>query len=177
MEVQENMNIFKKYFSPKKNEALASDLSIHNEVTPIEQIDFANEAIEILHPVLRQYGFSLLKMNVSEYSTSIIWIKNKCYIDLGSNTHPHDAPYFYAVALGEFKEDYYRYADLDCVGLWRLKAIQDNVNEVHDTPFPFGADIKPSLAQTKDDLLNYGRKFLEGDLTEFYFARNKQWNQ
>jgi hypothetical protein len=171
------MNIFNKYFSKDKNLKVISDEKINYEVTPLEQIEFANEAVDIINPVLRQFGFNLLKINITEFGTTIIWIKNKFYIDLESNTHPHDAPNYYGIALGEFKEDYYHYADLDCVGLWRLKAIQENLDKVNDTPFPFGADIKPSLIQTKDDLLKYGKSFLEGDMTEFYNARKKQWNQ
>jgi hypothetical protein len=88
------MNIFNKYFSTNKNSKVTSDNTIIYEVTPAEQIDFANEAVEIFNPVLRQFGFNLLKLNITEYRTTIIWIKNKCYIDLGSNTHPHDAPSF-----------------------------------------------------------------------------------
>lgn len=171
------MNIFKKYLTPVKIIKAVSDNTIHFEVTSKEQIDFANEAIEILNPVLGQFDFKLLKLKITEYSTTIIWLRNKCYIDLGSSTHPHDAINFYGIALGEFKEDYYHHADLDCVGLWRLKQIQEKLDDVNDTPFPIGADIKPSLIQTKDDLIKYGIGFLQGDLTEFYHARNKQWNQ
>ena len=126
---------------------------------------------------MRQFGFQLLKFKISEYGTTIIWIKNKSYIELSGNTHPHDAPSFYAILLGEYKGDYYHYADLDCVGLWRLKAIQENHDELHDTPFPLGIDIVPSLTKTRDDLLKYGNNFLQGNLTEFYKARKKQWNQ
>ena len=171
------MNIFKNYLTKDKDSKVTSDQTTNYEVTSEEQIDFVNGAIEILNPVLRQFGFKLLKLKVTEYGSTIIWIKNKLYIDLGGNTHPHDAPNYYGIALGEFKGDHYHYADLDCVGLWRLKAIQENLDKVNDTLFPFGADIKPSLIQTKDDLLKYGKSFLEGDMTEFYNARNKQWNQ
>ncbi|MBK6963687.1 MAG: hypothetical protein IPH20_06975 [Bacteroidales bacterium] len=171
------MNIFKKILTSDNDSKFISDKTINYEVTSEGQIDFANEAIEILNPVLRQFDFKLLKLKITEYSTTIIWIRNKCYIDLGSSTHPHDAPNFYGIVLGEFKEDYYHYADLDCVGLWQLKAIQENSDNVNDTPFPIGADIKSSLIQSKEDLLKYGKGFLQGNLTEFYFARNKQWNQ
>jgi hypothetical protein len=171
------MNIFKKHLTADNNSKVVSDKTINYEVASKEQIDFANEAIEILNPVLRQFDFKLLKLKITEYGTTIIWIRGKCYVDLQGNTHPHDSPGYFGIALGEFKEDYYHYADLDCVGLWRLKQIQENLDDVNDTPFPIGADIKPSLIQTKDDLIKYGIGFLQGDLTEFYHARNKQWNQ
>jgi hypothetical protein len=171
------MNIIKKYFTSNRDSKEPSDQQENYEATSQAQIDFANEAIEIFNPVLKQFGFKLLKVKITKYATTIIWIKGKCYIDLGGNTHPHDAPNYYGIALGEFKEDHYHYADLDCVGLWRLKAIQEHLDKINDTPFPFGADIKPSLIQTKDELLKYGKGFLQGDLTEFYHARNKQWNR
>jgi hypothetical protein len=171
------MNIFTKYFSTNKNSNVTTEKTINYEASSPEHIDFANEAVEILNPVLRKFGFNLLKVNITEYRTTIVWIKNKNYIELGGNTHPHDAPSFFGIILGEFKEDNYHYADLDCVGLWRLKAIQENLDKVNDTPFPFGANIKPSLIQIKDDLLKYGKSFLEGDMLDFYNARNKQWNQ
>ena len=171
------MNVFNKYLSSDRNLKVSSDTQVNYEVASEAQIDFANRAIEIFNPVLRQFGFNLLKLKITEYGSTIIWIKGKCYIDLGGNTHPHDAPNYYGIALGEFKEAYYHYADLDCVGLWRLKAIQENLDKVNDTPFPFGDDIKPSLIQTKDELLKYGKSFLEGDLTQFYDARNNQWKK
>ena len=171
------MNIFKKYLTSKEHPKVSSDKLENYEVTSEAQIDFANEAIEIFNPVLRQFSFNLLKLKITEYGTIIIWIKGKCYIDLQANTHPHDAPNYYGIALGEFKEDFYHYADLDCVGLWCIKATEENLEKVNDTPFPFGEDIKASLIKTKDDLLKYGKSFLRGDLTEFYNARKLQWNR
>lgn len=171
------MNIFKKHFSTDKHSKVTSDKTINIEMTSEEQIDFANEAIAILNPILRQFGFKLLQLKITAYGTTIIWIKDKCYINLEGNTHPHDAPNYYGIALGEFKEDYFHYSDLDSVGLWRLKAIQENLDKINDTPFPFGVDLEPSLTKMKDDLLQYGESFLLGDLTEFYYARDKQWNQ
>jgi hypothetical protein len=167
------MNIFKRLIASDKEAQELSNNYVNVEITPDEQIDFANGAIDILNPVMKQYGFKLLKFKITEYGTTIIWIKGKCYIDLGGNTHFHDSPSYYGIALGEFKEDYYHHADLDCVGLWRLKAIHDKLDTIKDTPFPFGNDIQPSLIQAKHDLLKYAKSFLKGDLTQFYFARNK----
>jgi hypothetical protein len=171
------MNIFKSLFSTDKEFQESFDKQLNFEVTSEEQVEFANEAIEIFNPLMKQFGFKLLKVKITKYGTTIIWIKGKCYVDLGGNTHPLDAPSYFGIALGEFKEDYYHYSDLDCVGLWLLKAIQDNSDKVKNTPFPFGDDIQPSLIQTKHDLLKYAKSFLEGDLTQFYVARNKQWQQ
>lgn len=170
------MNIFRKYLTSDRESQMSSVKHVNFEVTSQEQIDFANGAIEIFNPVMKQFGFKLFKLKITEYVTTIIWIKGKCYININGNTHPHDSPNYYGIALGEFNEDYYHYADLDCVGLWQLKAIQESLDKVNDTPFPFGGDIQPSLNQTKDELLKYGKSFLQGDLTQFYFARNKQWN-
>lgn len=171
------MNILKKYLSRSNASNPISEKRINYVVTSQEQIDFANGAIEIFNPVLRQFGFNLFKLEITEYGTSIIWIKDKCYIDFSGNTHPHDAPAYYGIALGEFKEEYFHYADLDCVGLWRLKAIQENIDNVNDTPFPFGADIQLSLLKTMEELLKYGKSFLQGDLTDFYIARKQEWKQ
>ncbi|MCU0423877.1 MAG: hypothetical protein MUC81_13810 [Bacteroidia bacterium] len=171
------MNIFKKYFTSDKDFKENLDSQENYELISEAQVDFANGAIEIFNPLLRQFGFKLFKLKITEYGTTIIWIKNKCFIELSSYSHPYDAPSYYGIVLGEFKTDYYHYADLDCVGLWRLKAIQENLAEVNDNPFPFGVDIQSSLIQTKEDLLKYGKGFLQGDLREFYYARNKQWNQ
>lgn len=171
------MNMLNKLFSAlKKSEETSSNI-VNYEVTSSEQIEFANAAIEIFNPVLRHFGFNLLKLKITEYSSTVIWIKNKCYIDLSSNTHPKDAPNYYGILLGEFKEDYYHYSDLDCVGLWRLKSIQDNFKMINETPFPLGEDIKPSLIQTIEDLIKYGNGFLQGDLKQFYQARKIQWNK
>lgn len=169
------MNIFRKYLTSKRESQESSIKQGNFEVTSQEQIDFANGAIEILNPVMKQFGFKLLKLKIAEYSTSIIWIKGKRYININGNTHPHDSPNYYGIALGEFEKDYYHYADVDCVGLWQLKAIQEHLNRVNDTPFPSGDDIQSSLIQTKDELLKYGKPFLQGDLTQFYYARSKQW--
>ena len=171
------MNILRKIFGPEKEAQEPAEVHVNYEVISVEQIHFANEAIEIFNPVMKQFGFQLLKLKISEYSTRIIWIKDKCYVDLGGNTHPHDSPNYYGIALGEFKGAYYYYLDLDCVGLWHLKAIQENLAKIKDTPFPLGQDLQTSLTQTKNDLLKYAKSFLEGDLTQFYFARKTQWSQ
>lgn len=155
---------------------MSSDKQVNFEISSQEQIDFANGAIEIFNPVMKQFGFKLLKLKITKYGTTIIWLKGRCYIEINGNTHPHDSPNYYGIALGEFKEDYYHYADHDYVGLWRLKAIQESLDKVDDTPFPFGDDIQSSLIQTKDELLKYGISFLQGDLTLFYYARNMQRN-
>jgi hypothetical protein len=178
------MNIFKKIFSSEKKIQGFSENNLDFEVTPseqevssMEQIDFANGAIEILNPLMRQFGFKLLKLKITEYGTTIIWLKGKCYADLRANTHPHDAPAYYGIALGEFNGDHYHYSELDSVGFWRLKALQIPLDSIDDTPFPFGENIKPSLIKTSNDLLRYAKNFLEGDLTQFYYARSKQWNK
>lgn len=171
------MNIIRKYLVSGKKSDVSTENQVNYERTSQEQVDFANGAIEIFNPVMKQFGFDLLNLKVTEYSTSIIWIKGKCYLEIRGNTHPHDSPNYYGIALGEFKEEYFHYSELDCVGLWQLKAIQDSLDKVSDTPFPFGANIQLSLIQTRDELLKYGKTFLQGDLTHFYFARSKQWNQ
>lgn len=171
------MNIFRKLFASNPESQDNSVNQSNSEITSKEHIEFANAAIEVFNPLMRKFGFNLLQFKITEYNTTIIWIKGKCYIDFGANTHPHDSPSYYGIALGEFKGDYYHYAEVDSVGLWRLKAIQDNLDSVEDTLFPFGADIGPSLIETKDDLLKYAKRFLENDLTQFYIAREKQWNQ
>ena len=168
------MNIFKKNHTSKKETNFSSVKAINYEVISEEQIEFANRAIEIFNPVFKNYGFKLFHFNVTTYGSKIIWIKNNCYIELSSNTHPHDVPNNYGILLGEFKGDFFQYDDEDCVGLWLLKAIQDNLEKVADTPFPIGEEIDLSLNQTKDELLKYGKSFLNGDLTDFYYARKKQ---
>ncbi|MEJ7683669.1 MAG: hypothetical protein WKG06_38585 [Segetibacter sp.] len=93
------MNIFKKLLTTDKDSKVTSDNTINYEVTSDEQIDFANGAIEIFNPVLKQFGFKLLKLKITEYGTTIIWIKDKCYIDLQGNTHPHDTPNYYGIDI------------------------------------------------------------------------------
>ena len=50
-----------------------------------------------------------------------------------------------------------------------------NLDTIKNIPFPLGDDIQPSLNQTRNDLLKYAKSFLEGDMTQFYAARDKQW--
>lgn len=130
------IHILNKIFSSDKNSKELTENIINYEIASQDQIDFANGAIEVFNPLMKQFRFKLLKLKITEYGTTIIWIKEKCYVDLGGNTHPHDAPSYYGIALGEFKEDYYHYSDLDCVGLWRLKSIQENIDSIKDTAFP-----------------------------------------
>ncbi len=148
-----------------------------DEFASENHLDFADGLIEIFYPMLKQYGFKLLKLKITEYSSTLVWIKGNCYIDIGGNTHPHDAPFYYGISLGEYKGEYYNYSEFDSVGLYYLKIIQDNLDTVKETPFPLGKEIEQILIQTKNDLFNYGKDFLEGDLTKFYFARNKYRNE
>jgi hypothetical protein len=168
------MNIFNKIFGAVPENKVLADKGGNIEPGSIEQIEFANGAIDIFNTVLKQHGFNLFKLNITEYSSTIIWIKGNCYVELGGITHPHDAPYYYGIALGEFKGDYYYYSETDCIGLWRLKAIQEPLDLIKDTPFPFKENIEPSLVQMRDDLLKYAKTFLEGDLSQFYHARENK---
>jgi hypothetical protein len=169
------MRVFKNLTVKLNQNQLLDDSGVQYQKVSEVHLDFVNCAVDLFNPTLKEYGFKLLKLQNTEFGSKIIWIKGNCYIELWSNTHPHDSPSFYGVLLGEFKGDHYHYMDTDCVGLWRLEAIEENLDNVDDTPFPQKDDMQTSLESTKEDLLKYGSGFLQGDMNAFYEARNRQW--
>lgn len=138
-----------------------------------EQILFSNTVLEIISPTVEKFGFLKHRVEVEEYFTTIIFRNDKRYIKISGTTFPTDYPYHYNIILGEGdSEDFYEW-DWNSIALWQLKQKIDPASEAQEFDFPWGDDVKNSVSNANQELLQYGNKFLEGDLALFYETRSE----
>ena len=152
---------------------LLSELREFKNQIETNQIEFINEVLEVFNDALSSYNFTLFRKEVKAFGCEIIWIKNKSYIIIFQNTHPHDAPGHFGILLGEFKGDTYKYDEDECIGLWQMKLNKDNSEASINNHLPLKKDLKTKLLKEKEDLLKYGQGFLNGNLNDFYMIKDK----
>jgi len=112
-------------------------------------------------------------VEVEEYFTRIIFRNGKLYIRINGTTFPTDYPYHYNLILGEGdSEDFYE-SDWNSIALWQLKQKIDPDSDAKEFDFPWGDDVKISVSNANRELLEYGDKFLQGDLALFYETRSQ----
>jgi hypothetical protein len=139
-----------------------------------EQKLFAEKAIEIVIPTFEQFGFKKHRIERKEYSSTIIYRKDKQYLEISSNTHPRDYPNYYNIVLGEGNsEDFFEY-DWNSVALWRFKKEINPELKATEYEFPKDNGIEPSLKNANSELLKYGLTFLNGELELFHKVRKEQ---
>ncbi len=137
----------------------------------IEQISFAEKAVEIITPAIDQFGFGHNKTEVEKYSTKIVWRKDKRYIRVCSSNYPTDYPYYYNIVLGEGNSNDFSEYDWNSIALWRLKQTIDPTAKTKEYSFPLDDKIIYSLTNAKNELLKFGHSFLSNDLRIFYETR------
>jgi hypothetical protein len=137
-------------------------------------IAFAKSAREIIGNTIKQFGFKFYRKEIISWHTSIIYRKNKQYIEIAANTHPIDAPSYYNIVLGEGDSDDFMEWDWNSVALWRIKEAVEPSAKISEYSFPRDEKIVYSLTHAKEELLKYGNTFLEGDLTLFHKIRKEQ---
>jgi hypothetical protein len=139
-----------------------------------EQKLFSEKCIEILIPTFEKFGFEKHRIEIEEYSSTIIYRKNKQYLKITSTTYPRDYPYCYNIVFGEGdSEDFYEY-DWNSIALWKLKQKIEPKLKASEYSFPNEKGINPSLENTNNELLEFGITFLNGNLNLFYEIRKEQ---
>jgi hypothetical protein len=139
-----------------------------------EQKLFSEKAIEILIPTFEQFGFKKHRIEIEKYSSTLIYRKEKQYLKISSNTYPRDYPYHYNIILGEGdSEDFYEW-DWNSIALWKFKEKIDPKSEASEYNFPTEKGLKLSLKNANSELLEFGKTFLNEELTLFHEIRKEQ---
>ena len=136
-----------------------------------EQLLFSDTVLELVGSAIEVYGFSLRKVVVETYITSIVYRKDKRYIKVNSTTYPRDYPYCYNIVLGEGDSENFIESDWNSIALWALAKTMDTGANISSYNFPYEDKVSSSIKKASGDLLKYGESFLTGDLTAFYEAR------
>jgi len=138
-----------------------------------EQVLFSDTVLEIFSPTVEKFGFSRHRVEIEEYFTRIIFRNGKLYIRISGTTFPTDYPYHYNIILGEGdSEDFYE-SDWNSIALWQLKNKIDPDADSIEFEFPYDDNVKISVSNANKELLQYGDKFLQGDLALFYETRSE----
>ena len=152
---------------------LLSQLREFKNQIETNHIEFINKVLEVFNDVLSSYNFTLFRKEVQAFGCEIIWIKNKSYINIFLNTHPHDAPKHFGILLGEFKGDTYKYDEDECIGLWQIKLKKDNSEARNKNHKTLKKGFKTELFKEKEDLLKYAQEFLNGNLDDFNMIKDR----
>ena len=148
--------------------------TVKTEKPSPEQTLFKDTVLEIINPTVEKFGFERHRITVKEFSSNIVWRKNKLYIKAESTNYPTDYPFYYNIVLGEGdSEDFFEY-DWNSIALWQLKKRIDPTAKAQEYEFPFGVNVKFSVLNANKELLEYADTFLHGDMRLFYEARSEQ---
>lgn len=137
---------------------------------------FAQVVLDIVGPTVEKHGFILHSKEIKQHSSTIIWRKNKQYVEVGSTTYPTDYPFYYNILLGEGDSENVLEYDWNSVAICALARITNPESNIGPYNFPFEDEIKKSVENANNHLITFGQTFLEGDLETFYKAR-KMINQ
>lgn len=129
----------------------------------------------IFDKMLNEYGFKLKIEKTEKLCCQRIYINKDKYIKISGNTHPMDFPQHYNIVLGQGSVEWPD-CDWNSVALWRIKkeiepkgkAKEYSLEQIDE------AKLGHSLNHAKNELQNYGKEFLAGDLTLFDKVRRAQ---
>ena len=159
------LNFFKR---PRKSKNKSSD-----NPSP-EQKLFSEKVIEIIVPILEQFGFTKHRVEIGHSFSTITYRKNSRYIKVSSTTHPKDYPHYYWISFGEGdSEDLYEY-DWNSISLFDFQNALKPNGQISNYDFPSQESLTQSLQNAKKDLIEYGLTFLKGELNTFYKIRKER---
>jgi hypothetical protein len=124
---------------------------------------------------LAEHGFKLKRKKTEKLSCQRIYVNEDRYIKISGNVHPRDFPPHYNIVLGQGS---YEWPDTDwnSVALWRIKKSIDPKLKAKEYSLELMDSDKlgHSLTHAKNELLDYGQKFLTGDIEVFDKVRREQ---
>lgn len=135
-----------------------------------------NKAVgTIFDKSLADYGFKLKKKKTEKQFCERIYVNGDRYLRISGDVHPMDFPPHYNVVLGQGS---YEWPDTDwnSVALWRIKKSIDPKTKAKEYSLEQldNDKLDYSLNHAKNELLNFGQKFLTGDIELFDKVRIEQ---
>ena len=136
-----------------------------------KHISFSNLALEIIGNRLEQNGFEFYRKKVEAYFTTIIWKKEKQYVKLSASDFPTDYPYTFDIILGEGDCDDFFETEWDSISISDIQRLTEPNRKYKGYDFPKKREFRAVLEKAKNELIEFGNGFLNGDLELFYEAR------
>ncbi|MCW4470314.1 hypothetical protein OGH69_15165 [Flavobacterium sp. MFBS3-15] len=145
-----------------------------NLINPSEEHKlFGDTILDLISPEIEKFGFETHRIKIEKYFTEIVFRKDKQYIKVSGTTYLTDYPYHYNIVLGEGYSDNFLESDWNSIALWRLKSLTDPETNTNEFAFPFGDEVRFSIANACREIIQYAEPFLQGDLTLFLKARSE----
>ena len=135
-----------------------------------------NKAVgTIFDKLLSDYGFKLKRKKTEQFICDRIYVNGDRYVKISGDVHPRDFPPHYNIVLGKGSLDWPD-CDWNSVALWRMKRLIDPKAKAKEYSLEQMDNDKlgHSLGHAKNELLDYGQKFLIGDIEFFDKARREQ---
>lgn len=136
-----------------------------------KHILFSNLALEIIGNPLEQNGFNFYRKKVETYFTTIIWTKGKQYVKLSASDFPTDYPYTFDIILGEGNCDDFFESEWDSISISKIQRLTEPSKKYNGYDFQKKREFKAVLEKAKNELIEFGNGFLNGELESFYEAR------
>lgn len=130
-------------------------------------------ALDTFQMPLADYGFLCTICTSSELGCKMVFVNAERYVQISASVHPLDRPYVFVVALGEGAVTFPA-SDWNSIALWTLR------NSIEGSEAGGNYNLTPprlllvQLDKAKNELLLYGKDFLEGDLGLFREVRAEQ---
>jgi hypothetical protein len=124
---------------------------------------------------LGDYGFKLKRKKTEKLFCERIYINGDRYVGISADVHSRDFPPHYNIVLGQGSFEWPD-RDWNSVALWRVKKfIKPEVKAKEFSLEQMNNDkLEHSLSHAKNELLDYGQKFLTGDIELFDKVRREQ---
>lgn len=135
--------------------------------------NFATNALTVFELALTPYGFKRESKKRDQYFCGIVFVNDERYIKIEANIHPRDYPPYFNIILGEGSRDFIE-SDWNSIALWRLKNMITNTDYGSEYSLEGVTDLPGLLEKSKDEMLQYGGKFLSGDTEIFHQTRKAQ---
>lgn len=141
-----------------------------------EQKVFIQTVLNIFNPLLKRHGFQKHRAETGAYSTFVVYRKDNLYLKILGSTFPDDKSYYYGISLGEGNSENIEEYNKNSIPLWMLKGgLSIYSDKFEDYPFPMDDDeIIKNIENAKEELLQYGSSFLQGNLSTFRKVLNQR---
>lgn len=134
---------------------------------------FGKLALATFKETLAPYGFKRESKKTERYFCDIVFVNGDRYVKISADVHPRDYPPEFNVILGEGPRSFVE-SDWNSIALWRLKNLMTRTDTGRGYSLETPGELPKLLEHAKDELLNFGRGFLTGDVEMFRRARTEQ---
>ena len=122
---------------------------------------------------LADCGFFCSSCTSSEDRCKALFVNEERYVKVSASIHPLDTPYVFGVALGEGSTAFPE-SDWNSIALWSLRNAIEGSDAGRNYSLLPPRLLLEQLGKARDELLHFGKDFLEGELQLFRQVRAEQ---